>query len=84
ISRAAGAGGRHYEGSAIPGDGNEIFISGKEKSVSRSTVEKGFRNALAIQEKEGCVRGPRKLNIPGAHSYLYSMFLCFGIIRQEP
>ena len=80
VKRSTGAGGRHYQGASVPGYGNELFIQGKEKSISRSTVDLALKNALDVQEKEGFVSGPRKLGIPGARSNLYSIFLRFGII----
>lgn len=82
VKRSAGAGGRHYQGESVPGYGNELFIEGKEKSVSRSTVDLALRNALEVQEREGYVSGPRKLGIPGVRSNLYSIFLRFGVISD--
>ena len=86
ISEPGQAGGRHYRGTDIPGYGNEMWISingqEKEKSISRSTVELGYRNALRIMDTEGCVRGPKALGVPGAGSYLYSLFLRFGVITK--
>lgn len=78
VTRTAGAGGRHYHGAVVPGYGNEIWIEGKSKSISRSTVELACRR---VQEMEGIVKGPRSLGIPGAGSYLYSLFVRFGLIR---
>lgn len=78
VTRTAGAGGRHYHGAVVPGYGNEIKIVGKTKSISRSTVELAFQR---VQEMEGIVKGPRSLGIPGAGSYLYSLFMRFGLIR---
>ncbi len=52
----------------------------KAKSVSRSTVDLAYRNAQNIQAREGKVSGPRKLGVPGSRSYLYAMFLKFGIL----
>ena len=83
VSRSAGAGGRHYAGQSIEGYGNELWIKGKKKSISRSTIDLGYRNALEIQRREGFVSGPRKLGIPGSGSYLFPMFLKFGVIRAE-
>ena len=81
------AGGRHYEGESVEGYGNEMWINvagvKKEKSISRSTVELALKNALEEQERAGFVSGPRKLNTPGAHSYLYALFLRFGVITRE-
>lgn len=87
VGRSGGAGGRHYDGPSEDGYGNEMWVSvagvKKEKSISRSTVELAFRNALEEQSRAGYVSGPRKLNTPGAHSYLYALFLRFGVITVE-
>lgn len=83
VTRSAGAGGRHYAGVDVPGYGNEIWIEGKEKSISRSTVDLAYRNGRAEQESCGFVSGPRKLGVPGSRSYLYAMFLRFGVITEE-
>ena len=83
VTRSAGAGGRHYAGVDVPGYGNEIWIEGKEKSISRSTVDLAYRNGRAEQESCGFVSGPRKLGVPGSRSYLYAMFLRFGVITSE-
>ena len=83
VTRSAGAGGRHYAGADVPGYGNEIWIEGKEKSISRSTVDLAYRNARDEQERCGFVSGPRKLGVPGSRSYLYPMFLRFGVITSE-
>lgn len=83
VTRSAGAGGRHYVGVDVPGYGNEIWIEGKEKSISRSTVDLAYRNGRAEQESCGFVSGPRKLGVPGSRSYLYAMFLRFGVITAE-
>lgn len=79
VSRSGSAGGRHYSGNSIPGYGNEIFISGKEKSISRSTVELAFRKAREME----VVKGPKALGIPGSGSYLYPIFLRLGVCRAE-
>ena len=87
VSKEGGDSGRKYEGVNFPGFGNEIFIirEGKrnKKSISRSTVDLAMNNALEVMRSEGCVAGPRKLGVPGAWSYLYSMFLRFGVIKQK-
>lgn len=83
VSKSTGAGGRHYVGVDVPGYGNEIWIEGKEKSISRSTVDLAYRNGRAEQESCGFVSGPRKLGVPGSRSYLYAMFLRFGVITEE-
>lgn len=83
VSRSGGAGGRHYSGASVDGYGNELWVTTsdgqrKEKSISRSTVDRAFSKA---REMEGCVSGPKKLGVPGAGSYLYAMFVRFGVIN---
>ena len=60
--------------------GGEMFIDRRErsKSLTRSTVMLAFHRAKEIQEREGCVSGPKKLGTFGA-SYLYAIFLCLGV-----
>ena len=89
VSRTTGAAGRHYQGTSIPGYGNELWIitgagERKKKSISRSTVDLAYRNAVEEQEREGFVSGPRKLGVPGVRSNLYAMFVKFGVIRGVP
>lgn len=59
--------------------GNEMFVSRKEKSITRATVNMSFRKAVAM---DGFVSGPKKLGTFGA-SYLYPMFIRFGIIKND-
>lgn len=93
VSRSAGSSGRHYKGVQVEGYGNELWITTlpdkvttatdkvrKKKSISRSTVDLALKNAL---EQGGCVSGPKKLNVPGAGSYLYSLFLRFVVIQSS-
>ena len=79
VSKPTTGGGRRYAGENVEGFGNELFItSGGEqlkKSISRSTVDLALRTAL---EKE--IKGPKALGILGAGSYLYPMFIRFGVI----
>ncbi len=87
VSHTGSAGGRHYAGESVTGYGNELWITTltdkvrKEKSISRSTVELGYRRAI---ELNGMVKGPKALNVPGAHSYLFPILVRFGIIKKEP
>lgn len=84
ISKPGGNSGRKYKGESVDGYGNEMLVTGHEKSISRSTVDLAFKNALEEQKKYDCVAGPKKLKIPGAGSYLYSLFLRFGVITAAP
>ncbi len=89
VSKSGSAGGRHYEGEQVEGYGNEMWIITlpdkvrKEKSISRSTVDLALRTALTVQAQEGFVSGPKKLNVPGAGSYLYPMLVRFGVINSS-
>ena len=73
VSRSSGAG--------VDGFGNDIWIveSGekREKRISRSTVETGYRKARDL----GTVRGPKELGLPGAESYLWPIFLRLGVCQ---
>ena len=60
-------------------NGNEIQINRKKKSITRSSVKVALKVTL---EKNGYISGPKKIGVYGA-SYLYSMFLRFGLIDAE-
>lgn len=83
VSEPGGAGGRHYEGPSVDGFGNEMWISTgdreKKKSISRSTVDRALEIVLKMN---GVVKGPKALGLPGAGSYLYPVFVRFGLIIQ--
>lgn len=55
-------------------NGGEMFISRKEKSITRATVLIAFHKALELMEKEGKISGPKRLGTFGA-SYLYPIFI---------
>lgn len=84
ISKPATDGGRRYTGENVDGYGNEMWITTlpdkvrEEKSISRSTVDLALKNA---REKE--MKGPKALGIPGAGSYLYPLFIRFGVIEKD-
>ncbi len=59
--------------------GGELFVSRKEKSITRATVELAFWRALALKE---AATGPKKLGVFGA-SYLYPVFIELGIIPRR-
>ena len=88
VSKPSTGGGRRYAGETVEGYGNEMWITTlpdkvrKEKSISRSTVDLALKNALTVQAQEGFVSGPKKLNVPGAGSYLYPMLVRFGVIKS--
>ena len=75
VSRPGGAAGQHYAGASVRGYGNEIMVTGKGKSISRSSVELAYKRAREL----GVVKGPKALGVPGAASYLYPVLLHFGV-----
>ena len=58
--------------------GDEIFIDREKDSITRATVNMAFHTVL---ELDGNVSDPKKLGTFGA-SYLYPIFLRFGIIKN--
>ncbi|MBP3568909.1 MAG: hypothetical protein J6K04_07060 [Lachnospiraceae bacterium] len=62
--------------------GNEIFFSRKEKSVTRETVELALEEVLRLQEDGVVITGPKKLGCFGA-SYIYPVFVRFGLIKEQ-
>lgn len=64
--------------------GGEIFIDRKQKSksITKSTVLMAYTIAKRLMSEVGYVKGPKKLETFGA-SYLYPMFLRFGIIKMK-
>lgn len=65
--------------------GGEIFVDRKEdsKSLTRSSVAMSLEKAKELMADPGYVKGPKKLGAWGV-SYIYPMFLEFGIIRKKP
>lgn len=61
--------------------GNELFISRKEKSVTRSSVNMAFETAFKLQREGSEIAGPKMLGCFGA-SYLYPIFIRIGVIRD--
>lgn len=60
--------------------GGEMFVSCKDRSISKSTVYRAYDAAVALQREQGYVKGPKALGIPGAGSYLFPIFIALGII----
>lgn len=58
--------------------GNEMFVSRKDKSITKSTVILAFHTALKLLQ-DGPISGPKKLGTFGA-SYLYPVFCRIGIL----
>ena len=64
----------------------ELVISTKKqsKTVTRSSVELAMENALEVMNECGYVKGPKKLGQVFGGSYLYAMFLSWGVIKGTP
>lgn len=62
--------------------GNEMFVSRKDKSITRATVMMAFHRAVCLMREEGAVSGPKRLGTFGA-SYLYPLFCEIGILRNR-
>ncbi len=62
----------------------ELIISTRpdSKTITRSSIEMGLLQCLDEQESAGYVRGPKRMSVRGA-SYLYAMFLEWGIITDK-
>lgn len=62
--------------------GNELFVSRKEKSITRATVNMAYQKAkeLGGGELPAVVKGPKTLGVFGA-SYLYPVFAEIGVIK---
>lgn len=77
-------GGRRYRGEEVEGYGNELWVSTvdgeKKKSISRSTVELGYKRAV---EASGKIGGPKALGLPGAGSYVFPILIRFGVIKKN-
>lgn len=61
--------------------GSELFVSRKQKSITRATVHMAYQKAKLLMEAEGYISGPKKLGVFGA-SYLYPIFLNIGVIDR--
>ena len=59
--------------------GYELFVSRRDKSITRSTVNLTYRKAMDLLRAGEVVDGPKKLGTFGA-SYLFPIFLRLGVI----
>lgn len=68
--------------------GRELFFDRKEKSITKSTVDKAFQKALELVAADresggkGKIQGPKKLGTFGA-SYIYGIFVRIGIVCPQ-
>ena len=61
--------------------GNELFISRKDKSITRATFNLAYHCVQALQASGTAVTGPKILGVFGA-SYLFPLFVDIGVIAQ--
>lgn len=61
--------------------GNELFISRKEKSVTRAIVNMAFETSVRLQREGSKITRPKMIGYFGA-SYLYPIFIRIGVIRD--
>ena len=59
--------------------GYELFVSRRDKSITRSTVNLTYRKAMELLRAGEIIDGPKKLGTFGA-SYLFPIFLKLNII----
>ncbi len=62
--------------------GYEMFVSRKDKSITRATVDLAFEMAVKLLREGTPITGPKKLGTFGA-SYLYPVFIRIGVIPIE-
>ncbi len=64
---------------------DELIFSTREqgKTITRSSVELALKNALALQKQQGCVKGPKTIGQIFGISYLYAMFIAWGLITDS-
>lgn len=62
--------------------GYEMFVSRKDKSITRATVNLAFGMAMKLMRADLPISGPKKLGTFGA-SYLYPVFIRIGVIPVE-
>ena len=64
---------------------DELVLSTREqgKTITRSSVELALSRYLEVQEERGCVKGPKSAGQIFGASYLYVVFLKFGVISSS-
>ena len=62
--------------------GNELFVSRKDKSITRAMVNVAFQHITQLQSDGLHIDGPKKLGTFGA-SYLYPIFVMLGVIIRN-
>ena len=64
---------------------DEMVISSRSgKTVTRSSVELALEKYLQVMDEKGYVKGPKSAGEIFGASYLYGIFLRWGVITDEP
>lgn len=74
VPSSPSAAGKQYSGESVKGYGNEIMIDGREKSITRSSVDYALEIALTQE-----IIGPKQLKVYGS-SYIFAIFRRFGLV----
>lgn len=61
--------------------GNEILVSRKEKTITRSSVEKAWKKVQVKGEIPAKMSTPKELGVFGA-SYIYPVFIQLGLVEH--
>ena len=62
--------------------GNEVFFDRKAKSVTRSTIIRGYRKALELVASGVQITTPKQLGVFGA-SYLLPVLAWLGVVKFQ-
>ena len=64
---------------------DELIFSTREqgKTITRSSVELALKGALSVQKEHDCVKGPKAIGQIFGISYLYAMFIAWGLITDN-
>lgn len=62
--------------------GNEVFFDRKAKSVTRSTIIRGYRKALELVASGVQITTPKQLGVFGA-SYLLPVLAWLGVVKRQ-
>ena len=61
--------------------GAEMFVSNREKSITRSTILYAYRKVRELQESGAEIKGPKTIGVHG-DSYIFAIFKKIGVIRE--
>ena len=65
--------------------GGELITDRRERSITKSTIDKAYEKLMQDQQGEDPprrIRGPKALNMYGA-PYIWAVFMGIGLIQEE-